>query len=988
VIEFRILGPLEVWNAGQRIAVGGPKQRRVLAVLSVEPGRVVPVERLVDAIWDVEPPSTARKQVQNAVSALRQTPIGAVLLAQGPGYLLRVSPDQVDAQRFEGYLAQARRARAQRDLDVAAEALHAGLALWRGPALAGVGGRFAATAGAHLEERRLSAVTEWAQIALKLGRHTAVADELITVVDEHPLREPLTGLLMLALQRSGRTAEALVRYHRIRKALAEDLGIDPGSELRTLYDQILATDPALDHQPIAPVGRNDLPRDIAYFTGRSVELERLTSIVDSGGTIVIQAIDGMAGVGKTALAVHAAHRLAGRFRDGQLFVDLHGHTADREPLSADAALDLLLRAAGLPDESIPKNLDEKAARWRAELAERRILVVLDNASSSAQVRPLLPGSASCAVLVTSRRRLVGLDGVEVLSLDTLPEADAVALFHRIAGLDHAREQVADVVRLCGHLPLAIGVVAARFRSRPTWTVEHLLERLRDRRSQPALLEADSYSVAAAFALSYQQLPPDQQRMFRLLGLHPGTDIDWYAAGALAGLPLASARDLLDALCDVHLLVEYLPGRYRLHDLVREYARTNAETDEPEPERGRARDRLLDYYLHVSEIAADLLVPLRRTLGPKPEQPPVDAPLLSQQSEALSWFQAEHGNLLAVARVAVEHSTAEHGWQIPRNAAVYLMRCGSFGMSATVLRTALIAFRPDTDPAARIACRSNLALAYMGLGEYRPALDYLRQSLADACDCDDHASAGVLLILSAVLSNLMGSFAEAATFASRAMRAVRDQADKAREAEALCALVEALDRLGRQHEAVDAARQAAIPAEALANERVEGVLLSRLGTAHSHLDQHDIALSLLTRSVEVARQANDRPSEAAYLHRLAHALRRSGRHREALVHAREALDILQEVADPADLAETHNALGAIHSDLRRYDDALAHYRHALTVADRVGYRIGQAYALDGIGRILHVMGDAADARAHWQQALDTFVELGMPEAEAVRRRLGV
>ncbi|SCG57130.1 DNA-binding transcriptional activator of the SARP family [Micromonospora echinaurantiaca] len=570
-MEFRILGPLEVWEAGQQIAVGGPKQRRVLAALILGRGRVVPIQRLVDAVWDGKPPSTARKQVQNAVSALRQTAIGTAVIAQGPGYAICAGIEQVDAWQFEECLTLAGASRADRDLAGAAEALQAGLMLWRGPVLAGVGGAVASAAAAQLEERRLAAITEWAEVKLALGRHAEVVDEITAAVEANPLSEPLAGLLMIALYRCGRTADSLVRYHRVRRALIDELGIEPGPELLRLYERILISDPALRHHAAAPARRNDLPRDLPHFAGRTTELGRLTSGADAGRAPAIHAIYGMAGIGKTALAVHAAHRLAVRYLDGQLFVNLHGHTPDRSPLAPEAALDLLLHAVGLPESKIPKGIDEKAALWRAETAKRRLLILLDDALSAAQVRPLLPGSAMCLVLITSRRRFTGLDGVEVLSLDVLNEADAISLFAGIVGIDRVqqeRDAVVEVTRLCGGLPLALKAVAMRLRNRPSWPVEHLVERLQDQIGGNALLVAGDDGVATAFAQSCQRMSPEQQRFFHLLGLQAGSDIDAHAAAALAGLSLARAEVLLETLCDMHLLTQQVPGRYRFHDLVR------------------------------------------------------------------------------------------------------------------------------------------------------------------------------------------------------------------------------------------------------------------------------------------------------------------------------------------------------------------------------------------------------------------------------------
>ncbi|MBO3737508.1 AfsR/SARP family transcriptional regulator [Actinoplanes flavus] len=984
-MEFGILGPLEVRQDDRRIAIGGTKQRRVVATLVLHAGRVVSLDQLTDAVWDGEPPVTARKQIQNAVSALRRTPVGAVLAAVGPGYVLRVPDEQVDAGRFERCLAEAHAARARRDLTYAAETLRAGLAIWRGPALAGVGGRTAVTAAGQLEERRLSAVIAWAEISLELGSHGAVADGLSAELDRYPLCEPLAGLLMLALYRAGRAAESLVCYQRIRRTIAEELGVDPGPELQSRYHGILAADPALDHRPGASAPRNHLPRDIGHFTGRLAELERLMSVAARGGVTVIQAIDGMSGVGKTAMAVHAAHRLAGRFGDGQLFIDLHGHTAGRDPLTADEALDVLLRAVGVPDARIPKSLDEKAATWRGELAGRRVLVVLDNALNTAQVTPLLPGSASCAVMITSRRRLTGLNSTEVMSLDTLPPDDAVALFRAIAGPDRCAAEpaaVAAIVRLCGHLPLAISIAAARLRARPAWTLLDLVERLTGDHSRTKVLQSDDWGINAAFALSYQHLADAEQRMFRLLGLHPGADIDVFAAAALAGLPVDEAERLLDALCDMHLLTAHLPGRYRLHDLVRDFARAGVEADEPASRRSAACDRLLDYYLHVTHIAAEVDNPMRPRLGAGPRYRPAAAPDLSRTSEVRSWVNAEHANLLAVARLAARHRAGDGGWQLPRNVGSLLYENGQHSASLEVFRIALAACPPGTPPAVRAACLLDVSLMHKVLGQYRLALDFLNEGSADAVRSGDRDGIARSLIHKADLSNLIGSFADAVAYATRSLELYHEQGDLWREAVALTVLMDALSRLGRDREAIEAADRAALPLDGFANLRQAGVVLSRRGTAHSRLGEHDTAIRLLRQSVELARQGEDRRFEADYLHRLAEATRRSGRPHAAREHAVEALAILDDIPDPVDLAETHNVLGAIHSDIHEYEVALTHYRRTLEITTTVEYRVARAHAHDGTSRCLTALGHP-DAHLHRRHALAIYSELAVPDADAAR-----
>ncbi|GAA3013180.1 AfsR/SARP family transcriptional regulator [Actinokineospora diospyrosa] len=569
-MDFRVLGPVEAWRAGGRLAIGGSVQRSSLAVLLVNVNRVVPLEYFVDQLTASER-RDARGAVRRRMSRLRAVlDVGAtVLAARQGGYVLSVDPESVDLRRFERLVAQARAARAGGDRARAVRLLGDALGLWRGPALTGVVDGVREAAASHLEEARLQAVEDRAELRIVLGEQESVVTELSGLVVDHPVRERLVGLLMLALSKAGRRAEALAVFTRTRRRLVQELGIEPGETLRQAQREVLSGGPPT---PVVATGPAQLPAAPATFTGRDEELAALLR-----STAAVTAIDGMAGVGKTALAVHAAHRLAARFPDGQLFVDLHGFTGDRAPVDPGEALEWVLRAIGLP--RIPAAFQERAALWRATVAERRLLLVLDNAAGEAQVRPLLPGGSNCLVLVTSRRRLAGLDDAVALSLPVLPPADAVTLFDRMSDRAAAPALVAEVVELCARLPLAIRVAAARLRHRTTWTVAHLAERLRDERNRLTELAAGDRSVTAAFDVSYAHLDHRQQRMFRLLGLHPGPDLDATAAAALTQVddPAGGLEELLDA----NLLQQHEPGRYRMHDLVRAHAaRLATRTDTP------------------------------------------------------------------------------------------------------------------------------------------------------------------------------------------------------------------------------------------------------------------------------------------------------------------------------------------------------------------------------------------------------------------------
>ncbi|HET6711759.1 AfsR/SARP family transcriptional regulator [Amycolatopsis sp.] len=586
---FKLLGTVRVQRDGERVDVGGQRQQRLLVMLLLNADKVVSADRLLEAMWDGEPPVTARRQLHNAVAALRRSfgPAKHIVVKDGPGYRITVTAQDVDAHRFTTMVAAASAAAAVGRTEAAADLLEAGLALWDGPALSGLHSPVFEIAAARFEENRLTATERLAGLRLDGGDAAVVVPQLGELVSRHPLREESRRLLMLALHRCGRTADALNVYEQGRRLLRDELGVDPGASLRELYERILRDD--LPHRkPAEPGGRSFLPYDTAHFTGRADELEFLTGCRSAGTALSILAIDGMAGVGKTTLAVRLAHQLAHGFPEGHLFIDLHGHTAGQEPLEPAAALERLLLDFGLPPENVPGDPGQRAARWRAEVAERRVLVVLDNAFDATQVRPLLPGTGTAQVIITSRRRLAGLDGVTSRSLDVFGARDAAALFTRVAGADrtaHRPDAVAEVVALCGHLPLAVGIAAWRFHNRPAWSLEDLAYRLRDRAGRLAGLRMGDRSVAAQLELSYRKLTPGQRRLFRVLGgaAQPGEEFDAGTAALLVNLPVREAERLLEELFDAHMLRQRAAGCYHFHDLVLEHAR--AKTEEPERDEG-------------------------------------------------------------------------------------------------------------------------------------------------------------------------------------------------------------------------------------------------------------------------------------------------------------------------------------------------------------------------------------------------------------------
>jgi DNA-binding SARP family transcriptional activator len=613
MMEFRVLGSLDARNAGTSIELGGPRQRAVLAALLLRTNDVASIGYLAEAVWET-PPTAPESNVRTYVAGLRRrlSAEKTRLRTRAAGYQLVVGDDELDLLVFEDLVERGARALGARDYRTAITRLEQAAGLWRGQPLEGqpMGPAIQAEL-ARLEERRLHAIELFAQAKIGLGEHDDVIAELTRLVTENPLRENFWAQLMLALYRSGRQAEALDCFAQARTRLVQELGIEPGPTLQRLCQNILTSDATLaGERQQRPSRLCYLPRDIEGFTGRCAETRQLLTVFDdhSRTAVVVSTIDGMAGVGKTGLAVHAAHLLAPRFPDGALFVDLHGHSASHEPVDPADALHHLLRVRGVPSERIPHTLEARAALWRSKLADRKVLIVLDDAISAAQIRPLLPGTTGSVALITSRHRLAELETTLAMSLDVLPPEDAIALFTNVVGDDRAMRGaafLAETVRLCGYLPLAVRIAAARLRTRLAWTVADLLSRLRQQNGELTELAIGDRSVVAAFDLSYRRLPTAQQRLFRLLSLIPGPDFDSHGAAAVTGGDIAETERVVEQLLDLHLLQQVTAGRYRFHPLVRAYAAELTATTDDE------RDTLargFDYYLYTTSLVETAVAP--------------------------------------------------------------------------------------------------------------------------------------------------------------------------------------------------------------------------------------------------------------------------------------------------------------------------------------------------------------------------------------------
>lgn len=625
-LRFAVLGPVRAWRGEHELDLGSPQQRSVLATLLLRRGHAVALAELLDAVWGEEQPPAAVSVLRTYVSRLRKVlepdreadDPPRVVVSVGDGYLVRLPADSLDLAVFERRVAEAQRLRAAGRPSAAAELLRVALGGWQGAALAGLPGPLAASEGSRLDEERLTALETWLDIEVDHGRHSEVIAELVSLTGRYPLREQLCRLLMLALYRSGRQAEALAAYRGARGTLVAELGIEPGTALRDLHDRILAADATLDpgppgrtpqptepDSPVPPASPAvvhaahpaQLPADLPTFVGRCAELDRARALLPERGgapaTVVISAIGGMAGIGKTTLAVHWAHEVADRFPDGQLYVNLRGFDPTGSLVTPDEAIRAFLGALGVPPMRIPSGLDAQTALYRSMLARRRMLVLLDNARDTDQARPLLPGSPGCLVIVTSRNRLTGLvagEGAHPLTLDQLTPDEAHGLLARRLGTARpaAEPRAADeIITRCARLPLALAIVAAHAVAHPGFPLSAIAEELRDSHgSLDAFASGDDITtdVRAVFSWSYKAVSAPVARMFHLLGLHSGPDISAPAAAALAGLPVRETRGLLVELTRAHLLTEHFPGRYTLHDLLRVYAAERVRAEETAEER--------------------------------------------------------------------------------------------------------------------------------------------------------------------------------------------------------------------------------------------------------------------------------------------------------------------------------------------------------------------------------------------------------------------
>ncbi|WET81106.1 BTAD domain-containing putative transcriptional regulator [Amycolatopsis sp. QT-25] len=921
VTELRVLGQVELRVDGRMVEVGHARQRCVLAVLLVEANRVVTMEQLLDRVWADRLPYKARQVASNYVSRLRQvlTPAGDVaVVRRGGGYVLEVDPEAVDLLRFRHLVQQARDADDVRALVLLEEAT----GLWRGEPFAGLDTQWLAAVRAGLERERVAARLDRIDVALCCGRHTEVLPELFALVEQEDVDERVAAQFMLALYRAGRTTDALAHYRQLRARLIEQLGTEPGTALRDLHQRILGTDLALAPPSTSttrgtaakaeqPVPRH-LPAPPRWFTGRDTELDRLDEALTAGpdenplrsgtgsgtrtaGTVLISAIGGAGGIGKTWLALAWAHRHAEQFPDGQLFVDLHGFSPTQEPMAPEVAVRRFLDALGIDPGRIPTDLDAQAALYRSLVAGRRMLIVLDNAAAAEQVVPLLPGSPACTVLITGRTRLASLIdryGARHLTLDVLTPQEARALLAARLGADRVAAEasaVDELVELCGGYPLALTIAARDASTRPGIPLAEITAELRELDLEMLDHDTDpAASLPAVLSWSLRRLKNEQRTVFALLGIAPGPDVGLPAAASLTGLSQLHTSKILGALEDASLLTRQPRSRYTMHDLIRGYAAATAHDNLRGDVREAALRRVVDFYLHTAHTADRLLEPHRQPMEFDPSVPNCHPLTLPDTPAALAWFDIEYPCLLATQHIAATHHWHQAVWRLAWTLTTFHHRRGHRHDRLAVWQAALTAAGNLHEPIAHTAAHRYLGYAYAELELHDEAIEHLHQALTLA----EHHH------------------------------------DRTNQAHAYQALAWACELRGDDRQALEHASHALGFFRIIGNPVWEAWMLNAVGWYSARLGDYDQARDYCYAALALYRRHPEPHGAAHVLDSLGYIEHHAGHHEQAIRHYQQALILFRDLGNAYELAETLDGLGSPHITLGQHVQAGAVWREAL------------------------------------------------------------
>jgi DNA-binding SARP family transcriptional activator/Flp pilus assembly protein TadD len=953
----QVLGPVRAWRAGRELDLGPPGRRAVLGFLALARGKALRRTELVDALWGNQPPPSATNVIQTHVKHLRRAldpdrhayARSPNIPKIGDGYALRLPPDQVDLERFHDMVRDAEEAiRAGRQDQVAAT-LDEALRLWHGPPLADLPAFSGHPTVLVLTEARRYAVVAYANAMIETR---CAADALPVVIEEAmaaPLDETVAAVLVRLYAADGQRAKAFDVYDRTRRLLVAELGVDPGGDLAAAHAMLLRETPrAADAAPDRAVPA-ELPADVAGFTGRTAELAALDQLLtetgasgDAPAPVVISALSGTAGVGKTALAIHWAHRVRSRFPDGQLYLDLRGYDPNH-PVPVAEALARLLETLGLSGGDIPVAEEARAARFRTEIADRRMLVVLDNASSVEQVRNLLPGTPSCLVVVTSRDSLAGLvalHGARRVELEPLSPDEAITLLRKLIGTRVGADPRAagELVEQCARLPLALRVAAELAASRAETPLAELAGELRDRQRRLRLLDAGGdvrATVRVVFSWSYRNLPNEAAALFRALGWHPGEDLDRRATAALGDLDLDETGRLLDVLVRAHLVVRNSHGRYGMHDLLRAYAVELSTAQDSDVDRASGLTRLFDHYLTTATAATEVLYP-DQNLG----SPVRDA----VAKEPRAWLDAERRNLVAVCAEAVRHGLGAYAVRLA-NTLYHYLEGGHYADALAVHEYGLRAARELGDRSGEAHAMTSLGAVHRLLGRYELANDRLRQALA--------------------AHRLIG--------------------DRRGEARTLTNLGAVEDRLGQHESARRHLDEALAQYRELDNRHGIASVLNNLGGLGLRPGLYQQASTHLSEAAALFRGLGNRVGEAKALSNLGDAEMHSGRYQSAMEHLGQALTLFRDMEHRYGQAIALSNLGTVHTRLGQHDLAVTRLREALAMVQETGHRYGEASVLNGLGEALHAAG-LPGAREQHAAALRIATDTGDRD-EQVRANAG-
>jgi DNA-binding SARP family transcriptional activator/tetratricopeptide (TPR) repeat protein len=1010
-MEFRVLGPLSVRAEGVAMPIPAGKQRALLTALLVNAGRTVTADQLADLLWGPAPPPSATISLQNYVKRLRQA-LGAGryrIMTQPGGYLIQVHPGELDLSAMAEALTTAHRAAQAGAWTVACERAVAALAFWRGEPFCDVElGEMAAQEIPRLTEMRFRARELRVEASLHLGGHSELVAEALQLTLDAPLREPVHALLMQTLYRCGRRAEALEAYQHAREVLIKELGSEPGPELQALHRQLLGDDPALtltqpesapwsgEQEVLEPaVVPRQLPAAVAGFTGRDRELAGLTSLLgqEPGGrapAMVISAIGGTAGVGKTALAVHWAHQVAARFPDGQLYINLRGYDP-RSPVAPADALAGFLQALGVPGQQIPLGADDRARLYRSRLAGRRVLVMLDNARDAGQVRPLLPGDPDCFAVVTSRDVLAGLvaaDGARRIDLDVLPPAEAVGLLRSLIGsrADADLEAAEELASLCARLPLALRIAAELAVSRPEAALTELAAELAESRLDCLDAGDDRADVRAVFSWSVRQLPEDVARPFALAGLHPGEDLDVYATAALDGISTAQARRVLGRLQRASLLQEAGAGRYGMHDLLRAYAREQAVARDAGSSCHQALTCLFDYYLAAAAAAMDVVFPAEAHHRPRVATSAAVVPELPGPAEARGWLDRERANLIAVIVHCAQQGWPEHTAGLASTLVRYLISGSHLAEAEIVYGHALEAARRSGDLAAEASALHGLGNTAGMTGRSRDAVGRFQAAVESYRRCGDRAGEARVLHNLGVIEARLRNHRAAAAYDREALAAYEDAGDRLGAAGALCSLAGPEIELGSLDRASEYLQRALAVFREEKDQLREAQALSWMGDVGLRRGQLTSAADYFEQSMALYRDVDYPDGIADGLYNLGEVSLCQARFAEAIAYQREALALHRENGYLHGEARTLRSLAAALRATGQHAAARAELETAIRLATEAGSTYEHASAESDLAGSYHRAGETERARHHWQLALDLYTRLGAPEADEVRARL--